>query len=257
MKRTHNLMQQFLAYILLISLFFQSCSSNVNPTPGNPFERCPEEIRFMILEHTAIANYLSDGNTGSLILVCQDWQRIMEQDQMKKSIDSIKHEYIYQRFLKGALIYKPNPNSDDGMIVMPIKDLENPLEGTFNLSQCGDAGKNLSISTGYRKGEKAENATKVEIWLTPRFLVEKEINGSAQHYQEIFPSQWPEQAPVGIFWTWGDWDNMALYDYLTNQSMDKLSNDNLYGKHWESVLCPAHATEQDGGSERFHVHFAN
>jgi len=178
----------------------------------NPFTWCPEEITFMILKQAAIDNYLSDGNTGSLVVVCQDWRHIMKQDQMKKYIDSIK----YQRFLKGILVYKPNQGSDVGRVDLPIAALENPLEDTFDLSHCGDMGKHLSISTGYRRGKKVENVNKIEIWLTPRFLVEKEINGSVQHYQEIFPSKWPENVPVGIFWVWGGWDNMKLYDYLTS-----------------------------------------
>jgi len=111
-----------------------------------------------------------------------------------------------------------------------IADLANPLEGTFNLSQCGDAGKYLSISTGYRKGKKPENENKVEIWFVPRFLVEKEINGSTSHFKEIFPENWPVTSPVGIIWTSGDWDNMGWYDYFLNQDLEHIRNDNLYEK---------------------------
>lgn len=229
--------------------------------PENPFERCPEEITFMILERAAIDNYLSNGNTGSLGVVCQDWRRIMKQDQMKKSIDSIKDEYIYRRFLKGVLVYRPNEGSDIGRIDLPIASLVNPLEGTFDLSQCGDTGQCLSISTGYRKKKKAENEYKIEIWLTPRFLVEKEINGSAQHYQGIFPSQWPEKAPIGIFWTWSEWDNMGWYDYLTTNTMDELGNDNLCKKWWSGVGASHqyHSLSSDlwEPSKFFHVHFVN
>ncbi len=142
-------------------------------------------------------------------------------------------EAVYRRFVNGVLIYRPNPESDDGKIVLPIADLPNPLEGTFDLSQCGEAGKDLSISTGYRKGKKAENANKQEIWFTPRFLVEKELHGTASHFKGIFPARWTNNAPVGIIWTWGDWEGMDSYDYLTGQSMEVLSNNNLY-KKW---LC--------------------
>ncbi|MBL8677229.1 MAG: hypothetical protein JNJ47_07430, partial [Alphaproteobacteria bacterium] len=78
------------------------------------------------------------------------------------------HEGVYERFLRGILVYRPQEGSDVGMIEMPIADLANPLEGIFDLSRCGDAGNYLSIATGYRKGKKAENANKVEVWLAPR-----------------------------------------------------------------------------------------
>ncbi|ACE05895.1 hypothetical protein Aasi_0487 [Candidatus Amoebophilus asiaticus 5a2] len=225
----------------------------------NPFERCPEEITFMILELAARSNYLSDGNTGSLRLVCRDWQGIMEQKQMKKSIASIKHEYIYQKFLKGVLVYRPDGESDEGRIDLPIASLVNPLEGTFDLSQCGDTGEYLSISTGYRKGKKVENTNKLEIWLTPRFLVEKEINGSAQHFKKIFPSKWPEKASIGILWTLGKWDKMRRYDYLTDHKMEELGNDNLYEKHGYTPGDEPHQymCKEIYATRKFHVHFVN
>jgi hypothetical protein len=132
------------------------------------------------------------------------------------------------------LIYKPDANSDKGWIELPIARLTNPLEGVFDLSKCGDTGQYLTINTGYRKSKKAENDSKIEIWFAPRFLVEKEINTTAQHFKEIFPANWPINASIGIFWTLGRWDNLVWHDYLTHQNLDILSNgENLY-KKWES-----------------------
>lgn len=128
------------------------------------------------------------------------------------------HEDIYLRFLKGILIYRPNEGSDEGMISLPIADLTNPLDGKFDLSQCGDTAKYLTISTGYRKEKKKENASKIEIWIAPRFLIHKEINDSAKHFQAIFPESWKESSPVGLIWTWGGWANQFM-DYLTNTNM--------------------------------------
>jgi V8-like Glu-specific endopeptidase len=142
------------------------------------------------------------------------------------------YEQIYQRFLNGRLIYKPNKGNDIGKIELRIADLTNPLEGTFNLSQCGDAGKYLSISTGYRKGMKPENANKVEIWFVPRFLVEREINEGASHFKPIFLDKWPNTALIGISWTWGGGHDNEWYDYLTDQTMDALPTRNLY-KNWK------------------------
>jgi hypothetical protein len=121
----------------------------------------------------------------------------------------------FERFLNGKLIYKPNPYSDEGMVVMPIVDLPNSLNGEFDLSECGDTGKYLSINTGYRKGKRPENASKVEIWFTPPFLIEKNLSGSASNFKEIMDSWDVSNAPVGTFFTWGSWDDLGWYDYAT------------------------------------------
>jgi hypothetical protein len=136
------------------------------------------------------------------------------------------------RFLSGKLIYKPQKGNDEGKEVLRIAELSNPLGGTFNLSQCGDTDKYLNISTGYRKVKKAENVNKVEIWFTPRFLVQKEINTTAGHFTEIFPNKWKDDASVGLLWTWGGWDNFGWYDYLTSESTDNLSKINLF-ENWK------------------------
>lgn len=187
----------------------------------NPFERCPEEIRFNILERVVIDN----GNANNLRDVCQDWHRIIEQDEMKESIESA----IYQRFLKGVLIYRPQAGSDVGRIDLPIAALKNPLEGTFDLSLCGNADQYLSISTGYRRWKKEENKNKLEIWFVPKFFIGKELNTTAQHFQNIY-GNWNDNAPIGIFWTWGGWDNLRWFDYLTTVRLDSLSNNSLYEK---------------------------
>jgi hypothetical protein len=152
------------------------------------------------------------------------------------------YEDVYRRFVGGRLIYKPDPKSDTGRIDLPIRDLVNPLEGTFDLSRCGDSGKYLSISTGYWKCKKAENASKVEIWLTPRFLVERELSSTAQHISPIMPSWDAVMAPVGIFWAWGGWTNCNWYDYLVTESMDELGSSSLHEKYARGGL-------RDNGTE--------
>jgi hypothetical protein len=108
------------------------------------------------------------------------------------------------------------------MITLPIASLRNPLggypEGTFDLRSCGDSGQYLSISCGYRKLKIAENANKVEIWFVPRFMVFNQNQGQypTPAYFNGIMSNWPANEPIGIFWTWGGWDNMSYFDYLTN-----------------------------------------
>ena len=141
------------------------------------------------------------------------------------------YEEVYRRFLGGKLIYT-DPTSK-AKREMPIRALDNPLEGTFDLSGCGDTGQYLSIATGYRKGLKAENASKVEIWLAPWFLVRKNISSSAKHLQPIMRNWDAAAAPVGLFWTWGGSCN-EYFDYLVTNSLDVLGSEDLREKYKKS-----------------------
>ncbi len=149
---------------------------------------------------------------------------------------ALGHEAIYERFMTGRLLY-------EGREIWRISDMCNPntLEGTFNLSGCGDAGQYLSINTGYRKGKKAENANKLEIWFVPKFLVERDLATTASHFQPIM-GKWT--APIGIFWTWGGWDNLDRFDYLVTQGLEEISAKNLYEHHsyvTSRVFCSTHS----------------
>ncbi|RZI45831.1 hypothetical protein [Candidatus Finniella inopinata] len=143
---------------------------------------------------------------------------------------SSSYEADYQRFLKVKLVYCPKKESDVGKIVLPIKELRNPLEGTFDLSGYDDTGQYLSIATGYPKEKNPENADKIEIWIAPRFLIEKELTTTAGHFKGIM-SNWPSTVPVGIFWRWGGWNNLEWMDYLTTNSLEKIGDNNLYRKY--------------------------
>ncbi len=156
-------------------------------------------------------------------------------------------EEIYRRFLKGRLIYKPKgellvekerSNVENNMTVseLPIAALRKPLDDKFDLSQCGASSKHITISTGYRK-EVTGNKDMLEIWITPRYLVEKEVHGTARHLQGIFLTSWPETCPIGIFWNSG---SMALgeYDYLTNRFIEDLGSADLCNLWAESTPSP-------------------
>ncbi|WP_032113621.1 hypothetical protein [Candidatus Paracaedibacter symbiosus] len=133
----------------------------------NPFNGCPKEITAMVLHLAAIDECLNNRSPVNILLVCREWQKLIEEEFIAgKTVKKIcqeawygvpGHEEIYERFLKGVLVYRPQKGSEVGMITMRISELGNPLEGTFDLSQCGNVGKYLSISTGYRKGKKQEN----------------------------------------------------------------------------------------------------
>jgi hypothetical protein len=164
------------------------------------------------------------------------------------------YEEIYLRFINGKLIYRPLPGNDTGRIDFPIAELANPLMGIFDLSRCGNTGQYLSIATGYKKGQIPANAKKTEIWLVPRFLIENEMCPTDTHFSSIM-SDWPPTAPIGIFWTWGSHTAAAHnFDYLTNQSIGELSNNNLFEK-WGAAK-PSHGgglVGADGGDVSFYV----
>lgn len=142
---------------------------------------------------------------------------------------AIGHGENYLQFLKGVLVYKPKPGSDVGKIELPIAKLANPLGGTFDLSQCGDSGQYLNIATGYRKQQLPANSNKLEVWLAPRFLIEKQLHTTAGHFKDII-SSWPSGNIVGLFYTWGGWDALDRYEYLIRENAYELSSENLYEK---------------------------
>jgi len=139
------------------------------------------------------------------------------------------YEDIYRRFLGGKLIYT-DPSSK-AKKELPIRALANPLEGTFDLSGCGDTGQYLSIATGYRKCHKVENDCKVEIWLAPRFVVDRDLASTARHLQPIMGIWDAAAAPIGLFWNYNGWSDLGWYDYLVTNSMDELSSEDLHEKY--------------------------
>jgi serine/threonine protein kinase len=147
------------------------------------------------------------------------------------------NEDIYARFMRGVLIYRPTAGSEVGRIDLPIASLLNPLESTFDLSRCGDASQYLSINTGYKKKKISANSGKVEVWIVPKFVVEKDV-GSGEilrvfrfHYRDI-TSKWT--APFGLFYTWGGYEDLTWYDDLVTASSEEISSKNLY-ENWIDI----------------------
>ena len=163
------------------------------------------------------------------------------------------HDDVFMRFLKGKLIYKPNSGNDEGKVEIPFISLSNPLEGTFDLSNCGDAGKYISISTGYRKGKISANARKLEIWITPQFLIQSAIPGTAEHYARLM-NKW--KSPIGLIWKLGDWDDgEAKFDFLITRQFEEISSKNLYD-WWRECNVTRDARIASGGAHaRFIIDF--
>ncbi len=196
-----------------------------------------------------------DAVFGNLRQVCKHWQSIFDQgtkfnedrnqfwiNELVSAYDTIGHGDICRRFLNGVLKYTPDVGEGLQIIDLRIIDLKKPFAGEINLSKCGNAGTHLSISTGYRKGKKQENENKLEIWFAPWFVINRDIQGPASHFNPIFNTWNGTVAPIGIFWTGGWWNCLDDYCYLTNKDIDFISSNNLIKLHgaaacWQLVFC--------------------
>lgn len=114
------------------------------------------------------------------------------------------HEEVYLRFLRSKLIYKPNTGDDDGRREFPIASLWDPLSGTFDIRGCGDSDKYLSISTGFRAGKNPANKDKLEIWIVPQFVLQKDPR--AKPYNDFLQKQESHRGkPFAVLFNWGGW----------------------------------------------------
>lgn len=49
-------------------------------------------------------------------------------------------------------------------------------------------------------------------------------------------ASWKEDvAPIGVFWRYGNWYNVEAFEYVTDQSIDSLSNNSLSSLHKKSL----------------------
>ncbi len=221
------------------------------------FSKLPKPLVKKILNMAIYQQAIDDGEYPiNIELICKVFRHILATDTEKFNkeeafafntrsafLEGLKVHYnittqeqieVFNKFYKGELIYKPDPNSDNGKIELLISGLKHPLKGEFGLSKCGGTEEDLSINMGYRKGKNSKNAKKVEIWFAPRFLIAKDLDTTASHFKPIMDDWKPEQGPLGIFFTWGGRDKLAWYDYLTTESMDELSEGNLFQKYKKS-----------------------
>lgn len=216
------------------------------------------EISLEILKKTSKDQILDLGNKvsfeksfGNLRLVCRNWQRLVNREIDPNKVDFIKdvtwkekkkgffvnslilaygtigYGDICRIFLNGELVY--TPKQDMPQTKMLIADLEAPFQGEFDLSKYENAGgEGISISTGNREKFIAKNKNKIEIWFTPWFVIKNNtINNAAKNLEAIFTNLNNPVAPIAIIFNWGGYDNIGLYEYLTNYNLDTLSSNNL------------------------------
>ncbi len=208
------------------------------------FDILDEGATGIIVKHAVVMEAI-DGKNHNLARVCARWNKILKDESKVGGIwwraknGIIGHEEFYQRFLNGELIYRPISDSEDGVVTRKVSDLKNPLDGTFDLSQCGRAGNHLLVTTDpsvffARLGEL------IVVGVFLHCFAKKKIDTEAAPLKLIMDNWNGEAAPVGIFWRWGVWDNLEWYDYLTSASLVEISSKDLY-ENWNrslSVLMP-------------------
>lgn len=195
----------------------------------HPFNMLDTDIKIILLFDPYFKNNSTNERLGELSLVCKDWSNTLK-SRFNSKEEAWKDHYgleesEYQLIKTMKLQYRPEPDNDKGMITLKIPAFANPFGYKFNLSKCGSADKNICVSTGYRPGMNSENKNKVEMFIAPRKMIKKDLTTSSAHYTDIMPN-WGDNAPMGIIYTWGNWNNNNWYDYNTNFTLAENSYKN-------------------------------
>jgi hypothetical protein len=168
----------------------------------------------------------------------QNAQRLESTTSSEQAVSSLKrcrdgipqlaegYEDVYLRFLKGKLVYTPNKDNDEGQIEFPIAALANPLEGTFDLSGCGESAAHLQISTGFRTRVNPENREKIEVWIVPQFVLQRDPR--AKVLNDILQTL-PEHRnkAFAVMFNLGEWENLSWHDM---KGVNDRMYDTLYGR---------------------------
>lgn len=97
-----------------------------------PFKRMPHVLERLIVGRVVFLQGSENKGSTNLALVYKGWSKIVKEEmEVNKpgwmawyGIIGPEKKAIYERFLKGRLIYRPNPESNEGMITLPISDLK-------------------------------------------------------------------------------------------------------------------------------------
>jgi len=171
-------------------------------------------------------------------------------------------EATCEKFLRGVVIFRPKATCDDGMVVLRICDLpnplgigelDNPLDSAFDLSDCLGAGKYIMLATGYRKSQQAGSIarsvdktqliSKTQIWITPLFLLEQRhdtYDYFAQYNMNLARSRGVEPGTeVGIFLNWGLWNDPTSFIHLSPEKMEDIGTTTFFDKWSKSFASSA------------------
>ena len=146
-------------------------------------------------------------------------------------------EAIYQIFLNGKLVFKPEQNSEEGKIEQLFSNLAHPFNVVFDLSECDNDYQHLKITTSPRSFfEIEERDNQLNILIAPHFLIDKLISTTAKPFKCIMNYWYKDRAPFGIFLRMGDWEESSTFLYITTNSIACLTN-NCLQKHIWNAMC--------------------
>lgn len=172
---------------------------------------------------------------------CKKWYEIVKKDfqenggKLKKAL-LCKHYDItteqdkknFEKFYNGQVIHT-DPETKNTTILR-VSDLPNPVEDEFDLSWC-NAEKHLSIHTGRKKGKILRNSDKIEIWLTPWFMIQNEFQNPKNCFERVSLDMEQRTWSTAVFWTRGNSDRLKEYDYFSDTQLLDLNKDNLYSMY--------------------------
>lgn len=269
----------FTSLVVALNLAASQASWGMENDTFHQFSKLPKILQKQILEFDAYNRGTQNKHFGSNKDVCKAWKNFYEANNSNNNIKNAWHEgrlvhlqkeynitdpdnietlkrvynakliYIETFVIRGSRdhpedIYYPNPETEKPTELL-ISELHHPLNGKFNLSKCGDKEKFVSFNMGHRKIKNPKNDSKIEIWIAPRFLIEKELNSTAVHFAPIMKDWDAEKAKVCIFFNWGGWDNFDRYDYIIDQAPEQLGNGNLQ-KKWLDETIEYGLTPEEG-----------
>jgi hypothetical protein len=117
MKKTLKHLISSLMIVLIFASFQVIQGMELEPADESAFKVCPKEIKAMILHRAAIDECSNNRSPVNILLVCREWRKVIEEESITgKTIKKLcqeawygipGHEEIYERFLKGVLIYRP------------------------------------------------------------------------------------------------------------------------------------------------------
>lgn len=204
---------------------------NVNTIPFSPILQ--KEISIPILRNAVLSYCHESGHATSMALVSKAWYNYIKAAQPSSltyyKVPHNTEESCLIKILGNAKLTYLKKNGES--VIIPFSSLNNPLEGRFDLKNCDNAGKYLSILTGPQKLYYPENATKVEIRICLRNIIKKHF---FDQYSKYFSDwdyfcDWKINTPVAIFWNWGGsrWASDCEPDYLTTETLKSISENNL------------------------------
>jgi hypothetical protein len=214
-------------------------------------DRMPKDIMQEMSKHV---------NPRHLITICKHWYSVMREGNipqgaelhystMNPFMQKCMNTYWENLFYNGILQYTPTDGSKG--VTSKFSGLKDK-DGTFDLSTCGDTGKYLVITTNMDRFFKIqeENKDKTVILITPRSLVEQRT--APDHPFATHMAGWDaDNAPVGMFWRWGNDKNLAWVDSLTTEKMMGISACNLFENWRKSARSHAERSPwRDGGTRR-------